>query len=111
MEPTRLLSALLLTTALAVAVDAVGVGAPGLAVVALPLVVALLLVRRAPRAAAVVAGVGSFVIAGTATAYAVNDPGLQTAVDAAYVYVAGPLALVAIVLAVRVFRTARALHG
>jgi hypothetical protein len=41
----------------------------------------------------------------------VNDPGLQTAVDAAYVYVAGPLALIALVPAVRGFRTARALHG
>ena len=111
MANVRPLSALLALIALAVTVDAVGVGAPGLAVVALPLVVALLLVRRAPRAAAVVAGVGSFVVAGTALAYAVNDPGLQTAVDAAYVYVAGPFALLAMVLAVRVFRTARALQG
>jgi hypothetical protein len=111
MARTRPLSALLALIALAVAVDAIGVGAPGLAVVAVPFVIALLLLRRAPRTSAVLAAVGSFVVAATATGYAVNDPGLQTPVDAAYVYVAGPLALVALNMAVRVLRTARPLHG
>jgi hypothetical protein len=111
MEPTRQLSAVLALITLAVTVDAFGVGAPGLAVVALPFVAALLVLRRAPRTGATVAVLGSLVVAGTATAYAVSNPGLQTAVDAAYVYVAGPLAVLALVVAVRVFRTARALRG
>ena len=111
MENTRPLSAVLTVIAIAVAVDALGVGAPGLALAALPFVVALALLRRAPRAAAVIGALGSLVVAGTATVYAINNPGLQTAVDAAYVYVAGPLAFVALVLAVRVLRAPRTVHG
>ena len=111
METTRTLSAVLALIALAVVVDVIGVGAPGLALAVLPFVLALVLLRRAPRTAAAIAAVGSLLVAGTATAYAVTNPGLQTAVDAAYVYVAGPLAFVALVLAVRVFRAPRPVHG
>lgn len=111
MTTTRPLSALLAVIAAAVAIDAVGVGAPGLVLAALPFVLALALLRRAPRTAAVIAALGSLLVAATATAYAVRDPGLQTAVDAVYVYVAGPLAFVAIGYAVRAFRAPRPVQG
>lgn len=111
MEPTRILSGIAAAITVAIVVDAVGVGAPGLAVVAVPFVATLLLVRRSPRAAAVIAGLGCLLVAATAAAYLAGDGGLQSGFDALYVYVAGPLALVGLVAVVSVFRAKHAVRG
>lgn len=111
MEPVRTLSSITAAIAVAVAVDALGVGAPGLVLAAVPFVVALLTLRHSPRAGAVIAVVGCLVVVVTAALYLAADGGLQSGFDALYVYVAAPLALVGIVAAVGVFRAERALRS
>lgn len=112
MEPIRTLSGIAAAVAVAVAVDAFGVGAPFLVVIAVPFVVALLLLRRLPRTGAAVAAVGCLLVAVTGAAYAISGRGaLQSGFDALYVYVAAPLSLAGLAAAVGVLRTRRVARG
>ena len=112
MNPIRVLTVICAALTAAVVVDAIGVGAPGLAVVAVPFVAALLLLARSPRAGAVVAFLGCLLVGLTAGAYiASNGTDLQSGFDALYVYVAGPLAVVGLVVTVAVLRARHAVQG
>lgn len=111
MDTVRILSRTTAVIALAVAVNAFGVGAPGLGLVAVPFVAAVLTLRRSPRVGAVIAILGCLLVAVTAALYLANGFGLQSGFDALYVFVAGPLALVGIAAAVGVLRPQRVLRG
>ena len=111
MEPVRILSCITAAIAVAVAVNAFGVGAPGLVLVTVPFVAALLTLRQSPRTGAVIAAIGCLLVAVTAALYVAGGGGLQSGFDALYVYVGGPLALAGIVAAVTVFRTQRPLRS
>jgi hypothetical protein len=110
MDRTRALRITSTLAAIGVVIDTVGVGAPMLGLAAVPFIAALLLLERSPRTAAAFAAIGGLIVGGTAVAYQLNG-GPGWTVDIFYVYLAGPVALAGLVVAVGILSPRRLARG